>query len=98
KAFENLFLYGFVININRVIGGAAARNRFITNQTGIAQAPYIYSKSVVEVSTPLLACQLADTIHSGWVARTVLGCSFLLCIRTKYSNGTWPEHFLYLFI
>src|SRR5690625_2950624 len=86
KAFKPLIIDRLVVDIHCVVCCSTAWYRFVTDQARIAEAAHIHSKFVVVIGAPLLARKLADSIHRGGIAETVLRCHLLPGVGAKYRD------------
>lgn len=91
-ASKFLFHYGFVEDVDCVVGSAASGRRAPANQPRISNTSNIYSVTVVVVVAPELSVLFCNAVDGAWLLDCELG-AFLGSIGTKGCDGAGPEYF-----
>src|SRR5699024_7176513 len=75
-----------------LIGRSASGHSLISNKPRVTKAAHIYTKALMEVSTPLLSGYFADAIYRGGIKRRILRSLLSRRIRSKNGNRAGPKN------
>ena len=92
KTTEGFSQYGFVVNVNGVIGRTSSGQRLITNDAWKTHRTHVDSVFEVVVLTPVFARSLTDAVYGSGLSNGFLGRVLFGCIRAKCSNRTGEKH------
>src|SRR5690554_1424218 len=84
--------YGFVVNINGIIGSAATWKGFVAYKAWVAHAAHIHAIAIGIILTPALAGLLANAVNSTWLHYGALGGNGFGGGGSKNCNAGRPEN------